>query len=489
MNLEDSGLVRRLISDIETSQNRDRREREIKACEVYSGDLKQHVEDRIKQLYPKTFNSFSISDLNLSRKICDKLSNAYKQSPVRELESDQESELYSDLMREIDSAHAWQTFDLYYNLHRYACMWFNYVEVDGEQKIILRPLAPFQFSRVVDKVGDTQVFIVNFPTNELYYTDDTDGRNALIQDSAQDSDYKRYALWSKDQHVVVRYYQNEDLPEGASRLVYENIEGNEANENKLGVIPAVFAQQGDNYALPITNPITEQVIEFNQQYSSMLTSANVQSFGHLVLSHPEDQQMPDEIYNSLFTYSRLPQVGDGAPETTLDYLNPSPNLDSQLAVLNDYGHQIITEHLGDGAQKLNASSTFASGLDRMIAQADITNKIESNQEIYSKAENDLYLVIRAYYEAMNDFRYRSDELSVKYNKAKPVQSEQEILANIEKKMQLGLIEKYEALIMLNPNMSEAAAKEKIEAVKAEKQDDFNNFMVDNGDQRNEETQD
>ena len=486
MDLLNDGYVRRLIQDVESSQNKDRREAEIKSFEVYSGNLKEHVETRIKDLYPKTYGSFSIADLNMSKKIVDKMSKAYKQAPQRELSRDTENEAYGNLMRHASSSAAWQCFDVYYNLHRYAAMWFSYVKDEmGEDKIILRPLAPFQFSRVVDSVGNTEVFIVNFPSSDYYSTTDTDGRKSIIQDSHQDTSCKRYAMWNKDQHVVVRVYET-DGEDSTCRITYESIEGNENNENPLGVIPAVFCQQGDNAALPIVNPLTSQVIEFNQQYSVMLTGSSLQTFGHLVLSHPEDQVMPNEIYNSLFTYSRLPQKEGDSP-TTLSYLNPSPNMDGQLQIMQNYGHQIITEHLGDGSQNVSGSDNFTSGLDRMIAQSDITNIIESNQQVYAKAENDLYLIIRAYYEAMNDMRFRTDTLTVKYPKAKPIESEAEILANIEKKLQLGLIEKFEALMMLDPNMSSDNAKDKISRVSEENRAAMGDFFGDdNGDQRTED---
>lgn len=483
MDLLDSDYVRSLIAEVDSSQNRDRRKREIKAFEVYSGSLYDHVLNRIKQIYPKTYSSFSISDLNLSRKIIDKLSKAYKESPVRELGNDLESEEYAQLMKDVSCAYAWQTFDIYYNLHRYAALWFSYVDTGEDQpQIVLRPLAPFQFSRVVDDIGNTKVFIVNMPSDDLYESYDTDGLKSHIQDSHQDSSCERFAIWTDTQHVVVRYYRGKGDNE-ACRIEYEEIEGNEDFVNPLGVIPAVFAQQGDNAALPITNPLTNQVIEFNQQYSVMLTGASLQTFGHLILKHPENQKMPDELYNSLFTYSRLPQREGEAP-TELEYLTPSPNLDSQLQVLSNYGHQIITEHLGDGSQNVQGSDNFTSGLDRMIAQSDISNKIESNQQIYAKCENDLYLIIKAFYESMNDTKFKSENLSIKYSKAKPIQSEKEILESIDKKLSLGLIEKWEALVMLNPNMTESDAKDKIEAVKAEKQEAMNTLFpqVNNADQ-------
>ena len=484
MDLLDERFVQRIIADIESSQNRQRRRAELKSFEVYAGDLVTHVQLRLKELYPKTHNSFSIADLNLSKKINDKLSKAYKSSPYRELSTDNETNIYQDFLKDADSKKAWQTYDLYYNLHRSACMWFNYVPSgEDETRVVLRPLAPFQYSRVVDKLGDTKVFIVNFPSDDLFDTTDSDGINASIQDSMQDTYEKRYALWSDSQHVVVRCVVEKD----GVRISYEPIEGNEEFINPLGVIPAVFSQQGDNAALPIINPITNQTIEYNSQYSSLLTGSNLQTFGHLILSHPEDQKMPDEIYNSLFTYSRLPQVQD-APETKLDYLNPNPNLDSQLKVIENYALQIIAEHLGDGAQTVGGNEKFTSGLDRIIAMSDINNKIEANQEIYSKAEQDLYDIAVAFFESMNVFILKPQELVVKYNKSRPVQSEEEILANIQKKVDLGLIERYEALMLLDPNLTVEKAKEKIEAVKQERMDNINSFMGSSNANNTEENQ-
>lgn len=473
MDLLNKQTVREVIAEIESSQNKTRREDEIKAFEVYAGDLKKHVKSRIMELYPKTYKSFSVSDLNVSRKITDKMSKAYKTAPLRVLANDKETQDYDQKMKDMDANRAWQVFDVYYNLHRYACMWFNYVNCGDEVKLVLRPLNPSQFSRVVDSLGQTKVFAVNFPDSSLFTGNDSDGTKSKIQDSLQDSadGSKRYALWSDSQHVIV--WTNPSVED--CEIYYEPIEGNEESKNELGTIPAVFAQQGDNTALPIRNPLTNQSIEYNQQYSVMLTGASLQTFGHLILSHPEDQDAPSDIYNSLFTYSTLPQRNGDTP-TTLDYLNPNPNLDSQLQVLQNYGHQIITEHLGDGAQNVSGSDNFTSGLDRMIAMSDITNIIESNQQIYANVENNLFQIIKAYGASSESINYTTENLVVKYPKAKPIQSEAEILANIEKKMSLGLIEDFEALMMLDPNMTTKDAKRKIDTVRKDKANKVNKFL-------------
>lgn len=473
MDLLDKRVINQIISDIESSQTRERRQEDIKAFEIYSGMLSGYVEDRLKQIHPQTWRSFSVADLNICKKITDKRATAYKQAPIRKLDNDVETDAYESILDEMRADSAWKVFDTYYNLHRYACMWFNFVNKGDTQKLILRPLNPSQFFRVVDNVGETKVFVVNFPEKSLYEVYEGDGLESLIQDTHQDSGnkYKRYAIWTNKQHVVVQVsFENE----GAINIKYEQIPGNEEMVNQLGVIPAVFKQQGDNMSLPILNPLPNQTIEFNQQYSVMLTGAAVQTFGHLILSYPEDQTAPDQIYNSYFTYSKLPQR-EGAPPTTLDYLNPSPNLGSQLDVISDYGSQILSEHLGDGASTLKGDSQqFASGIDRMIAMADITNIVNSNKEIYAEAEDDLYQIIKAYYAASNSFTFRSDRLQVKYPKPKPIQSESEILEVIQKKVDLGLITKRQALLELEPNMTSEQAEAYLEEIQSEK---LNNAQV------------
>ena len=475
MDLLDKRVIHQIVSDIESSQTRERREEDIKAFEIYSGKLNEYVELRLKAIHPQTWRSFSVADLNLCKKITDKRATAYRQGPIRKLDNDAETEQYESLMDDIKADRAWQTFDVYYNLHRYACMWFNFIEDGGEQKLILRPLNPSQFFRVVDNVGRTKVFVVNFPEKTLYETYDGDGLTSLIQDDAQDTHnkYKRYAMWTESQHVIIQVRDDEN---DQFDIKYEPIEGNEKMVNELGVIPAVFKQQGDDMSLPILNPLADQTIEFNQQYSVMLTGAAVQTFGHLILSYPEDQPAPDQIYNSYFTYSKLPQR-EGAPPTTLDYLNPSPNLGSQLEVISDYGHQIISEHLGDGSSTLKGTNQqYASGIDRMIAMADITNIVNMNKETYAEAEQELYQIIKAYYEANNSFTFRSERLQVKYPKPKPIQSEKETLELIQKKIDLGLITKKQALMELEPNMTSEQAEEQLSDIEQEKLSNVQAFL-------------
>ena len=95
---------------------------------------------------------------------------------------------------------------------------------------------------------------------------------------------------------------------------------------------------------------------------------------------------------------------------------------------------------------------------------DTTEIIEENQEEYAEREKELYFIIREFERLTGRTVFRSENLSISYKKPKPLQSEKELLELIEKKLNLGLIEKHEALTILNPNMTEQQARKKIELI-------------------------
>jgi hypothetical protein len=61
-----------------------------------------------------------------------------------------------------------------------------------------------------------------------------------------------------------------------------------------------------------------------------------------------------------------------------------------------------------------------------------------------------------------------DILEVTFPKPKLMVSDSETLANIEKRLNLGLMQRYEALMMIDPNLSEDQAKEKLMEIDGER---------------------
>ena len=140
--------------------------------------------------------------------------------------------------------------------------------------------------------------------------------------------------------------------------------------------------------------------------------------------------------------------------------NETPRKNGILAI---YGNQV------SGGEFLTGNvREFTSGLDRAIAQADVTNQVEAHQGEYANVEDEIFQIVKAYQEIENKDRFVSEKLAVSYRKPKVLISDAETLANIEKQLKLGLIEEWEKFKIMNPNLSEEECRSKLERINKEK---------------------
>ena len=108
---------------------------------------------------------------------------------------------------------------------------------------------------------------------------------------------------------------------------------------------------------------------------------------------------------------------------------------------------------------------FSSGLQMAIANSSVQDEIEQNQQLYVGVEKEIFEIIKAWEAFKGNSVFKDDdEVSVIFKKPKVMISDAEVLANIEKRLSLGLIEKWEALRILDPNLSEDDAREKADTI-------------------------
>jgi len=464
INLLDKNCVQKLVIEA-FSPEEDKYRRSIDAqWKVLRGNLISFVEGALKKTYPKTYESFEITDVNLAKKINHKRSQAYKKQPIRLLDDETQTELYQELMTDINSLKVLRTHDAYYNYFKYSCIWFNYYDdEEGKQKIILRALRPNQFKRVVNDRGETTCFLVFFGETDASAVRITgDGQKQIFQDASEDNKNNMIGLWTKDQHVLV----NVKRLNGNCDITYQPIEGNESNINVLGMIPAMFSQEGDEQDRPALNNLANQTVRLNTMLSTIITGMNAQAFGQLVIKYPENQPMPDVLQQGMLTFLKLPQAGGEDPETTADYISPSPDLANALNVFYSYVSAVLDEHQISVTAIKGDAQKFASGLDRMLAQADTNEVVEANQEVYAELEKQLYKLIKKFKESKSEFMFKSEALMIKYIKPNPMMSEKEILENAKVKLDMGIIEPYEILQALDPNVEDDDAISRVEEIKA-----------------------
>jgi len=464
-DLENMNQMSDVLNDINDDQSRKRKIKERKAWSIFSGNQAYYTERRLQELFPETHSSIRVSDINIVKKIVDTKAKSYKDSPIRKLGDDKETEAYHKIMDQVKMDRVMSTYDQRFNLQGYSCLWVNVIgQDDGEFEFFIRALGPEQFSRVVDKNGKTKLFIIEITDFDDHNSPGGDFKSSTVQDELGDAnrDEERYLIWNDTQHVqVIRESKR------CSLCVNEH---NENNVNPLGVIPAHFDQKGDSTYLPVSSPLPDQAVEWNSCNSIRLTACDVSVFGKLVLKFPDEMDL-QKVEDSLFSFIKLPQMGGDSPATEAQYIQPGSDIGAISAVLSDQLGMILSTEGLEGAAKTIKSEgqTFSSGFDHALSMSSIMSIIEENQKFFADAENAVYHLIKRWFEEAGNKTFLSDNLEVQYRKPKPLESEKEILDNIRLKKDLGIIEKHEMLMLLDPNMSEKDAKEKIERIDEEKQ--------------------
>ena len=453
-DLTQIGNVQEIIKQIETQENKARKDHAYKARQIMEGAQAKYVKTELARLYPKTHRLMRVSDISLLKKVVSKIAKAYKEDPLRILDSEEETERYSQLAKDANFNKQFNVFDRYFVRDKHAALWVNKIE----DVFYLIPLAAFEFDVIIDE-----------KTNEL----DT---IILTYDR---KDFKEYALWTNDHHVLVRSRN--------SVIEYVPIEGNPNNINPLGIIPFSYRSSGDGRGYPLASPLPDQSTTMNVSLSDLQSAAAKQGHGHLVRKVVGDQKTA-EVHAGLHTVIDL-VLSDNPdePQPDVSYINASPDLTGQREALAAYVRGVLDESGISGGEFLTGNiREFTSGLDRAIAQADVTDQVEAHQAEYANVENEIFQIIKAYQELENAERFISENLTVNYRKPKVLISDAETLANIEKQLNLGLIEEWEKFKIMNPNLSEEECREKLERINKEKLERQKMFAMDNPNPNNEE---
>lgn len=504
INILDKEVVSKIIGDINSQQNVERKRKEWAAYQCTQGGLKDYVESELSALFPKNHKKMRVSDISISKKVVDKLAKSYCKGPLRTLgkdASEASKEYFNDIYKYSKFNNAYQEYDAIFNLHRHGLFWVDY---DYEKKSY-RPysLRPYEYDLVRDSNnGEVKCVILNYPdleitANQLLGSQSgvsiSDGSNQLIAESQYDSgsESKIYALWTKDNHVVV-VVQKKVLETGTTTRInyavtYVDIPNNPLMINPLGVLPFVYKQKSCAADYPLINQLTSQTINFNILYSDLLTAATVQGYGQAVLKYPDDVTIKDVEIGYMTAIKLVQSSNPNAKESSFDYVNANPDLAGQQKTYLTYLKQVLSEHGINSSQAIAGDvEQFASGLDRMIAMADVQSIIEENEGVYEDLENEVFEIIKAWEKVNNSNIFsEDDELIIKFQKPTIQVSDTDKLNNIKMMLDLGLITKAKALMMIDPNLSEDEAQDQLDIINEEKK----KLIKDLGGMPGEETSD
>jgi hypothetical protein len=176
--------------------------------------------------------------------------------------------------------------------------------------------------------------------------------------------------------------------------------------------------------------------------------------------------------------------------TEADFISPSPDLAGHKDAVLTYATAILDEHGLTTSAVTGNNQAFTSALDRIIANADVQDAIEENQEMFAEVERKAYAIISAQLKSVgSNIQLPANDLVIVYPKPKVLVSDSEILENMKKMKELGIFHDWELLQVFDPNLDENQAKEKLDEISQNKVDLVNSFEQESDGEETEETND
>jgi hypothetical protein len=473
-------FIRKVIEEIETPQNLSRKRRAWISRRVREGGLYDYVQDVVKKMYPKTWEMYSISEYSILKKVINKLAKSYKKSPKRRVvgaDGQPKPEVMDKLgpvLKVFNFNQAMKDFDRTYVEHKYsllACL-MDLVGQPAQPFWRFFALEPYEYDLAFDGKGQARLCVLSYPSASVRSnprTAESDMINSIIAESGgadEGIDRRYYAFWTASQYVEVDVsgpLAGAKRKDGPNSTKIEIIETRPDRSNPYGIFPFVYAPMTSEVNYPDASPLPSQTVQLNALLSVYFTSANMQ-VGMLAVKFPADQKVTIESA-SMYTQMSLPQsTKEGAPETSAEFVSPSPDLGGHRQAIMTYARMILDEQgIGSTGVVDGDGDKFASGLDRLISMADVQEVIEENQELYGRVEAQAFQIISQQAKIANA-PMGDGVLDVVYQKPKVMVSDSEILDNLKKMKELGIFTDAQILQAYDPNLSETEAEGELQKI-------------------------
>lgn len=482
LDITDKSVVQRIITEMNKTEDRDRRTYAFDSWRAYSGEIEDYVLEKIKTTRPKSYEGYTIANIALSKMIVDKLAKAYKEQPIRKIEDDSsqvKTDAYTDILKEAGARDQLPFFDQTTFLHKYGLLWVNWLK--KEERYQMLALQPYEFAVIRDKnTGELECVILNYGNTVITSggagTQLGDGMSDLIAESQIDSAAQSdvYALWTKDNHVVAEF-QRKEMQTAKGTEIQLDVTFVEDPENKemvnpLGVLPFVFYSQELAVDYPTKSPLYDQAITYNALMSEYLTASNIQGTGQMIIKYPEKfEGMFKRMTRGLLSAIKLPQSDNPDDAATeVDYINPSPDLAGQKEAVMTYMQSVMKEHGISAGSSIDMES-FSSGLERAIANANVDDIVMKKQEQLTEIEKKVFEIVKTYERVVfNSSTFsEEDQLNVTFKKPKVMMSDSETLDNLRKKVDLGIMSRADLIMALDPNKKREEAEAEVARIDQE----------------------
>jgi hypothetical protein len=493
----DIGIRKKIIEEINGQENQDRKAKSYKRHMIYKDQTEYWVLEMLERQFDQNTvreMQYAISNISIAKKVVDKLARVYSGGVTRtavnemgEKDDDATSKIQT-LESELKINQKQKTLNRYLKLHYNAAMYIKPCpDENGIWDIVPTVLAPHLYDVVEDFYDRTKglVYILSGykPRTVQYSSQDVSkegrsfdsqirpaigtGTDEVIADSPADSDVEKvYIWWSDDYHFTT--------DETGSII-------SETTDNPIGECPIIpYARDQDNNFWAIGGDDLEAAsVRLNAQISHINYIGALQGYGIFYYS---GKKAPTNMVVGTNKGIKL-EYEEGEPVPSIGFASANPQLTSLMQMVEmQLAMLLTTNNLSTSgvSTQLGSNQSFASGVSMLLDKADSMEDVSDQQQIFLDNEPEMWEVINKWIQLYESEGVLDDDLMglsipddlevlVQFTQPQVIISEQEKLANIEKRKSLGINTQADLIMIDRPNLSEDEAKAKIDEINGDKE--------------------
>jgi hypothetical protein len=488
MNLINQDDRLALIGSIDSENNKARKQVSLKQFEVMGGRMQQYVKENLQgQLYQDSVTEMPIvSSINVQKAVVDKKATVYKKAPGRlftettDEQADTLNLIYKDM--KLDSRLNKANKNYVYQDQSIGMI------VPKNGKLIARIFAMHQIDAIVDPTDpeDSLGFIISAFDRTEYIQLDSElkerdtatgvvGRSnrstsnsnmdELVAEKFQFQKYvAKYIVWTRHYNFMMNGLGEVIDPDTGEADTSVDIVSPLASENLMPFFE-ISRDKDFEYFTRSSNALTDFTIQFNERLSDLANIQKMNGYAVAILKTPSDLKPANLVIGN----SQIIHLAtDGEDGDKVDFEFTSPNSDiSGISDANDkfLNYFVTSEGLsGDVVNSTGDQTKATSGIDRFIQSIQQIETHVDDYESFRCLEDEIYEIVKAWLRVLNGTdllksKYQvptlnaESELEIKYYKPEMMETESEKLTNIDKRIDMGLMSKVEA-IMLDREISD-----------------------------------
>jgi len=493
----DIGIRKKIIEEINGQENQDRKAKSFKRHMIYKDQTEYWVLEMLERQFDQNTvreMQYAISNISIAKKIVDKLARVYAGGVTRYAvnEAGEKDDLATanieTLEYELKINQKQKTLNRYLKLHYNAAMYIKPCpDENGIWEIVPTVLAPHLYDVVEDYYDRTKglVFVLSAyqPKTVQYSSQDVSkegrsfdsqirpaigsGTDEIIADSPSDSDIdkKTYIWWSDDYHFTT---------DETGHII------SETTDNPIGECPVIpYAKDQDNNFWAIGGDDLEAAaVRLNAQISHINYIGALQGYG---VFYYRGKKSPTNLVVGTNKGIKL-EYEEGEPIPEIGFASANPQLNSLMQMVEmQLAMLLTTNNLSTSgvSTQLGSNQSFASGVSMLLDKADSMEDVSDQQQIFLDNEPEMWEVINKWLQLYESEGVLDDslvglsipdnlEVVVQFTQPQVIISEQEKLANIEKRKTLGINTQVDLIMIDQPNLSEDEAKAKLDEINGER---------------------